>query len=480
MSMRIPRHKTKIVCTIGPASRSKKVLKEMILSGMNVARLNLSHGDLETHAHDIQTIRELAAQLKTHVTILVDLPGPKIRIGKIKGGFCVLKKGDKVTLTSREVEGTATIIPVRFKGFAEGVSKRSKIFLNDGFIQLRVINIGAEDVICRVITGGQLLSNKGLNLPGAGLSVNPVTARDLDLVDFGLSQGVDIFCASFVRGAEDIVTIKEYVRGKGRDVFVVAKIERIEALENIDSIIKVSDAVMIARGDLGVEIPIERVPVTQKHLILKAGRAAKPVITATQMLESMTDNIRPTRAEVTDVANAILDGTDAVMLSEETAIGKYPVEAVKMLVRVARSTEGQRDEIVSSAGVREAIKHSIERRGATIEDALSLDVVNSINTLNIRYVVAPTMRGGTPRSISRFKTGSWVLAFCANISVMNLLDLSYGVFPILIDRTDSDYAIMLYMKEQGLLRSKDTIIMLRRLPRDELGSTNSFKIVSID
>ena len=479
MAIKLPLHKTKIVCTIGPASRSKKVLRSLISSGMNVARLNFSHGDLEQHMRDIQTIRSIARGLDRVVAILADLPGPKIRIGKLEGGSVMLQRDDKVMLTTRDITGSTEQIPIQYKEIIQVISKGSMIYLNDGFIQLRVLGVKEDDIFCRVIIGGQLFSNKGINLPDARLTVKPVTKRDLDFVDFGLRQGVDAFSVSFAQDAGDILMVKEFIASRGGSAHVVAKIERKEALENIDKILDASDGIMIARGDLGVELPIEKVPTIQKGLIHKANLAACPVITATQMLESMTENIRPTRAEATDVANAILDGTDAVMLSEETAIGRYPVDAVKMLTRIARVTEAKRGSIVSGSSVRESITRRIARKGALSEDILSLDITQAMNTLNIRYVLAPTLTGGTARRISRYKDDTWILAFCTDEKTRNFLTLSYGVYSILKRNFDSDEEIVSLIRDQGLLKPGDKVIVARRLPHEKLGKTNSFKIITL-
>ncbi|HDZ11962.1 MAG TPA: pyruvate kinase, partial [Bacteroidetes bacterium] len=337
--MQLPDHKTKIVCTIGPASRSKGMLKKLMKSGMNVARLNFSHGNLDEHRENIQNIRSLSAQLNLDVAILIDLPGPKIRIGTLQHEPLLLKKGDNLTLTTRDVAGTASQISVNYEKLPQSVQKGGIIYLNDGFIQLKVRDVSGDNVHCKVIIGGSLLSHKGLNLPQAKLFLDAVTKKDLEFVDFGLSQGVDTFSISFVEKAADILKVKQFAEERGRSIYTVAKIERAEAVQNMDEILNVTDAIMVARGDLGVQIPIEHLPMVQKKLIRKANLLGRPVITATQMLESMTENIRPTRAEVTDVANAILDGTDAVMLSEESAIGKYPADAVKMMAKIAATVE---------------------------------------------------------------------------------------------------------------------------------------------
>jgi pyruvate kinase len=339
MNVKASGHKTGIVCTIGPSSCNPRILQQMIKSGMDVARLNFSHGTLPEHRRYINLIRKTASRLKRKVDILADLPGPKIRVGKLKPSPLKLKKGAKVVLTTRKVTGTKSLIPVPYKRLTDSVRRGGIIYLNDGFIQLRVMNISGDEVRCKVVIGGRLLSHKGLNIPGAKMYVDAVTPHDLALVDFALGEGVSNFGISFVTSAADIVKVRDFAKRRNKKVYLVAKIERAQAIENLDAILKASDAIMVARGDLGVDIPIEDVAGVQKTIIRKANRAGRPVITATQMLESMVDNIRPTRAEVTDVANAILDGTDAVMLSEESAIGRYPVETVEMMGKIASSIE---------------------------------------------------------------------------------------------------------------------------------------------
>jgi pyruvate kinase len=341
--LKLPFHKTKIVCTIGPASCSLSKLEGMIENGMNVARLNFSHGEFKEHAENIRNIRTAASKARCMVSIIIDLPGVKMRIGLLKNDSVVLKKGAEVVLTTRNVLGTDRLIPVEYKQLPRSVSKAKIIFLNDGFIQLKVEKVSRREVFCKVLIGGKLLSHKGLNLPGVKLNINPITKKDLTIVDFGLKHGVNIFGLSFVEKPKDIIKVREFARKKGFPVYLVAKIERQGAIENFDKILEAADAVMIARGDLGVEISIEEMPGVQKRLIQKANIMGRPVITATQMLESMTQNVRPTRAEVNDVANAILDGTDAIMLSQETAIGDYPIETVRMMAKISVTTENQRD-----------------------------------------------------------------------------------------------------------------------------------------
>ena len=446
---------------------------------MNVARLNFSHGEPDEHRRDIITIREISTMLGKPVAILADLPGPKIRLGILKNGAIMLKKGEITTLTTRDVPGTPELIPVQFNELSQCVSKGGMIFLNDGFVQLKVTDINETDVKCRVFIGGQLLSHKGLNLPGAHISIDAVTERDLELLKFGIQAGVDAVGVSFVKSASDISKIKEASKSLGKDIHVVAKIERIEAVRNIDSILNIADGIMVARGDLGVETPIENVPILQKELIFKANLAGKPVITATQMLESMTDNVRPTRAEVTDVANAILDGTDAVMLSEETAIGKFPAETVAMMAKIANSTEKKRFSLTGGTFVSQAVKNLLCRKGASPEDVLSLEALEAINTLNIKFILAPTHSGGTPRRISRYKPDTWIIPICAREDVRNFLLLSYGTLPVLFSETVSDDAIIDGLKNSGKIKPGERILIARRLPDEKVGKVNSLKIVTL-
>ncbi len=338
--MKIKHPKTKIVCTIGPASRSEEKLSQLMRAGMGMARLNFAHGTLAQHATDIKRIRDVAKREQTQCPILIDLPGPKIRVGKLKHEPLHLRKGHVVYLTSRKILRLFhESIPVDYPQLAQSVHKGSLIYLNDGFILLKVEGVKTSLIKCEVVVGGSLLSYKGLNIPDGKLFVEPVTEEDFRYVDFGLEHKVDIFGVSFMERAEDILKVKAYAKKKGRKIHTVAKIERAEAVQNLDKILKVTDMVMVARGDLGVQIPLEEVPIVQKRIIQKARHRGVPVITATQMLESMVHNVRPTRAEVSDVANAILDGTTAVMLSEETAIGEYPVETVEMMAKIARAVE---------------------------------------------------------------------------------------------------------------------------------------------
>ena len=340
--MPFPANKTKIVCTIGPASDSPEVLEKLIRAGMNIVRLNFSHGDFASHGETIQKVRAASRSTKRRVAIMADLPGPKMRIGELEKEPIELESADPFTLTTEDIIGNQTRVSVSFAHLPKAVKPEDRLFLNDGLVELEVIKVEGHDVHCRVIVGGQLRSRKGLNLPDIDLGISSFTDRDHECLKFAMEHGADAVSQSFVETGEDINAVRKAAKDLGHDPFIIAKIERIGARNHIDDILDASDGIMIARGDLGVEIPIERMAFAQKLLMHKANLAGKPVITATQMLESMLHNRRPTRAEATDVANAILDGTDCVMLSGESAMGEYPVEATAMLAKIAAAIEPHR------------------------------------------------------------------------------------------------------------------------------------------
>jgi pyruvate kinase len=392
--MTLPAQKTRIVCTIGPASESPDTLQEMIRRGMNVARLNFSHGDFDHHGRMIAGIRAAAAATGRRVAILADLPGPKIRIGTLADESVELQAGERFTLTTEQVTGDRRRASVTFDRLPQSVRPGDKLFLNDGYIQLVVDELQGSDVVCRVLTGGELRSRKGLNLPGIDLGMGAFTERDRECLAFALEHGVDAVSQSFVQDATDVLAVREAAAGLGHQPFVIAKIERSGALEHIDEILAATDGIMIARGDLGVEVPIERIAVVQKDLIRRANRLARPVITATQMLESMTTSRLPTRAEATDVANAILDGTDCVMLSGESAMGRYPLEAVTTLANIAAATEPRRRKLT----VRELFP-DIDLRGRLQPGHLiALAVEASLDYVTPGAVFVPTRSGATARS----------------------------------------------------------------------------------
>ncbi len=453
----------------------------MMRRGMTIARINFSHGTLEEHRQTIAAVRSVAAKQGRRCPILVDLPGPKIRIGKLETEPLVLTKGTEITLTTRDVLGTPTLIPVTYQRLPESVSPGSVIYLNDGFIALEVMAVLRDEVRCTVTTGGNLLSRKGLNLPGAKIFMNPLTEQDLKLMDFALREGIDTFSISFVETADDILRAKMFARKKGKNIYVVAKIERAAAIENIDEILDAADAIMIARGDLGVEIPIEEVPIVQKQLIRKANLSCRPVITATQMLESMIDNTRPTRAEATDVANAILDGTDGVMMSEETAIGQYPVEAVEMMARIAVALERQRHMIRSSVFLQEQLKGELINRQITVPDTVSLNVSQAVRALGCPFVLTATSGGMTARRVSRLKPDGWIIACNNDERICDFLRFSYGVFPMLMDTGTREWyeSLINLLKDSGLIRKGDRIILTEGKFSGTTGGTDSLGIITI-
>lgn len=481
-AVKLPDHKTKIVCTIGPASRSPVVLKELIRQGMNVARLNFAHGSSEEHRENIRHIRSQSKKMNKVCPILVDLPGPKIRIGKLINEPLVLKKGERISLVTAGMIDKPSRIPVDFPKLPQSVSRGGTIYLNDGFIQLRVLEITDHEVTCKVIMGGSLLSHKGLNLPRAKNLADPVTEEDLDWVDFGLKEGLDLFSLSFVEKADDLVKVREFAAKRKKSLHLIAKIERAEALRNIRSILKAADGIMIARGDLGVEVPLENVPAIQKELIYQANLQGKPVITATQMLESMTENSRPTRAEVTDVANAILDGSDAVMLSEETAVGHYPVEAVRMMVRIAASIENWRKTLNPATQAYEQLKSDIGREKVSVSNAISLNVMESLRVLKTKLILTPTHTGTTPRRISRFKPGCWILAFCRDNLTRDFLSLSYGVSPFILERRDpfKYNHLLAFLREEHLARKGDRVILTEMVAPGQTGGINSLNFITLE
>src|SRR5271157_3077523 len=347
-TMMLPRNKTKIICTIGPASESAEVMERMIQAGMNVARLNFSHGSFDSHRTMVRNLRAAARAAGKRVAIMADLSGPKMRIGNISQEPVELKPGDSFILTIDDIVGDARRASVTFERLPQAVRAGDMLFLNDGIIQLDVSEVKDKEVICRVIVGGELRSRKGLNLPGINLGISAFTERDHECLKFAAAEGIDAVSQSFVETGADIMAVRQAADSLGYHPFIIAKIERSNALDHMDDILDAADGIMIARGDLGVEVPIERIAIIQKDLMRQANRRVKPVITATQMLESMTENRRPTRAEVTDVSNAILDGTDCVMLSGESAMGKYPVDAVEMLAKIAAEVEPQRRPVTVS------------------------------------------------------------------------------------------------------------------------------------
>jgi pyruvate kinase len=470
------RRRTKIVCTIGPASGSPPVIERLIRAGMNVARLNFSHGTHEQHAGYIRDIRRISARLGQPVAIMQDLPGSKGRTGKLRDGEVWLQEGADFTLITGAIVGDERRVSISLPGLPQQVKPGDNIFLNDGAIHLKVVAAADTEVRCQVVVGGPLGPDKGINVPGVTLDLPAITDQDIRHLAFGLEQGVDFMALSFMRRADDILQVKRLLRERGAEMPLIAKIERQEALKNIDEILASVDGVMVARGDLGLEIPVQRVPLAQKEIIHKCNRAGKPVIVATQMLESMVSSPSPTRAEVADVANAILDGTDAIMLSGETATGRYPVRAVHMMSRIALETEAALPyaQILEEKGV------DLERQ---TDDAISYAACHTAQQLGAAAIVAFTASGSTARRVAKYRPQAPILALTPNEAVRKRLALLWGVHPI---QVAEPLAVEDMFAEGGrqavetaVAGKGDLIVITAGVPIGDAGGTNLLKVEGI-
>ncbi|MEH2166191.1 MAG: pyruvate kinase [Nostoc sp.] len=474
MQLRDSLRRTKIVATIGPATSSPEMLKAIIEAGATTLRLNFSHGTHADHQRSIRLIRQTAFELNQPVAILQDLQGPKIRLGKFDNGFIVLAKGDRFTLTNRPVVGTQEISCVTYDYLAEEVPVGAKILLDDGRVEMLVeeINRDKGDLHCRITVPGKLSNNKGVNFPGVYLSIKAMTDKDREDLMFGLDQGVDWVALSFVRNPQDMIEIKELISSTGKQVPVVAKIEKHEAIEQMEAVLALCDGVMVARGDLGVELPAEDVPVLQKRLIATANRLGIPIITATQMLDSMVSNPRPTRAEVSDVANAILDGTDAVMLSNETAVGSFPVEAVATMARIAERMEQEEAQHLNLRSLRDA------RR--SIPNAISQAVGQIAEQLGAAAIMTLTQTGATARNVSKFRPHTPILAVTPHVNVARQLQMVWGVKPLLVLGLPSTgqtfQAAINVAQELQLLSQGDLVVMTAGTLQGISGSTDLIKV----
>jgi len=424
--MALPANRTKIVCTIGPASESQEIMERMLLAGMNVARLNFSHGDFQSHKGVIETLRAASAATGRRVAIMADLPGPKMRIGEFAEEPIEVKAGDSFVLTTENIVGDGHRVSVSFSRLPRVVKPGDTLYLNDGYIEVKVISVEGQDVYCEVMVGGTLSSRKGLNLPDIDLGINAFTEHDRACLQFALENGVDAVSQSFVESAADVQAVRDAAKSLGYDPFIIAKIERSQARDNFEEILAATDGIMIARGDLGVEIPIEEIAVAQKNLMHLANVMGKPVITATQLLESMTTYRRPTRAEATDVANAILDGTDCVMLSGESAMGKYPVEAVGMLAKIAAAIEPH----FYDHGVKEKVRASSGKAETRLEALIAFSVEAAVERITPSAVFVPTRSGASARSITRFRLPVWIVGVSSQEKTCQALQFSYGVYPV--------------------------------------------------
>ena len=471
LSLNNPR-RTKIVATVGPATLEPNILRQLIKAGATTLRINFSHGTQQDHQKAIRLIRQTAFELDQPVGILQDLQGPKIRLGKFVEGNIELKKGDSYILTSRQVECNREIGYISYDKLAREVPVNATILLDDGKVEMKVEAIDREnqDLHCRVVVGGKLSSNKGVNFPGVFLSVKALTQKDRDDLMFGLDQGVDWIALSFVRNPQDILEIKDIIASAGKSIPVIAKIEKHEAIEQMDAILSLCDGAMVARGDLGVELPAEDVPILQKRLIATANRLGIPIITATQMLDSMVSNPRPTRAEVSDVANAILDGTDAVMLSNETAVGSYPVEAVETMATIAcRIEQEQKTNMVNVKRTKRSITHAISAAVGQIASQLGASAIMTL-----------TKTGATARNVSKFRPKTPILAITPHVYVSRRLQLVWGVKPLLVldlsSATQTFQAAIAVAQEKQWLSAGDLVVMTAGTLQGVAGSTDLIKV----
>jgi pyruvate kinase len=467
---------TKIVATIGPASQDLDVLTAMIVAGMDVARLNFAHGTREEHAEKAAAIRAAAERAGREVAILGDLPGPKLRLGPVAGGVAELPRGTRVVLSPDGMAGTPERLSVAWSGFSELVGPGDVCYLADGAVRLRVLEVVGSDVVTNVEVGGSVASRQGLNLPNVTVSLPAVSAEDIALIDAGLEMELDYFALSFVRRREDLDPVREHLAARGTEVPLIAKIEKPQAAANGEEIVEAADGIMIARGDLGIELPIEEVPLVQKRLLAIAGRRAKPTITATQMLESMVHSTRPTRAEVADVANAIFDGTDAVMLSQETAVGRHPVLAVEMMAAIARAAERELP-----------YGRWLAERGPQANNqyhAIAFGAVGAVYQLGLKCIVSPTNTGATVSLISAYRPKAPVLALSPHREVVRRCQLLWGVQPRLhveaMETLDLIEACARAAAFAGLAEEGDRIGITAGLPAGTSGGTNLFKVHTLE
>lgn len=470
--------KTKIVCTIGPASESEAILRELFLNGLNVCRLNFSHGTHEEHKARIDTIKKVREDLKMPIGIMLDTKGPEIRLGDFKEGSIEIEEGNIFTLTSRDILGDKSIVSISYKGLPNDVVKGSRILIDDGLVEFEVIEIiDGTDINCRALNNGTLKNHKGVNVPNTKINLPAVTEKDVEDILFGIENGIDFIAASFVRKATDILEIRKILEENNGDyIEIIAKIENREGVDNIDEILGASDGIMVARGDLGVEILAEEIPLVQKELIRKSNIAGKPVITATQMLDSMMRNPRPTRAEVTDIANAIFDGSSAIMLSGETAAGKYPIESVKTMYNIAIKSEEALDYgaiLISKSKVSEL----------TTTNAIGKATCTTAMDLGAAAIITATSSGYTSKAISKFRPKAPIIAATTTEYVMRRLSLVWGVFPVLSPYSDStDDVIELSIQsavESGYVNEGDLVVITAGIPVGTSGSTNLIKVHTV-
>ena len=469
--------KTKIICTMGPSTEKGDTLKKLIEAGMNVARMNFSHGDFDEHGGRLKSLRKYSKELGLPVAALLDTKGPEIRLGDFEAGRVELKEGQEFTLTARDILGTEKEVSITYKQLPKDVKPGSSILLDDGLIGLEVKEVSGDDIVCTVMNGGPVSNHKGVNVPGTDLSMDYLSEKDKADLIWGAENDVDFIAASFVREAADVIAIRDLLKAHGGEkIQIIAKIENEQGVRNIDGILEAADGIMVARGDMGVEIPCEEVPVVQKNLIKKANQAGKIVVTATQMLDSMIKNPRPTRAEATDVANAIYDGTVAIMLSGETAAGAYPVEALKTMVKIAERTE-------KDINYRIRFFENDRKANPDVTDAICHATCTTALDLKAKAIISVTKSGRSAKMVSRYKPDCDIVACAMDEKVCRQLNLAWGVTPLLLDEQKEvfdlfDEAVAVAAKEKGLQKG-DTVVITSGVPIGMSGTTNMLKVQNV-
>ncbi|MFW6022916.1 MAG: pyruvate kinase [Halanaerobiaceae bacterium] len=473
--------KTKIVGTLGPASDNKKMIAQLVDAGLDVVRLNLSHGTYEDHGKKIELIREVEDDTGKTIGIMMDTRGPEVRTGSLKNGSVLLNTGDKIILTTEEVEGDSERISISYRNITNDLQPESILLIDDGLIKLKVLEINGDEIRCIIINGGKLGTHKGVNIPGASLNLPALTETDKEYIRFGIKMDINFIAASFVRKARDVIAIRAFLDNEGaRGIYIIAKIENQEGVDNIDKILEVADGIMIARGDLGVEIPPEQVPVIQKMIIRKCNEAGKPVITATQMLDSMIRNPRPTRAEASDVANAIFDGTDAIMLSGESAIGKFPIESVKTMDNIAREIEG-------SAFYQEVMYKTAQKnkaKSSTVTEAISFASCKTAMDIGAKCIISATSNGTTAKMVSKFRPTPQIIAVTHDKFVKHFLTICWGVHPLQLafESTSTDELLdnaISTATNYGLIKEGDLVTITAPAPTSMSGTTNLIEVLVV-
>jgi pyruvate kinase len=471
--------RTKIVCTLGPSSNTQEGIESLYRAGMNVVRINFSHGSHEGHKQTIGYVRKVASKYQYSIPVLMDLQGPKIRVGQMKDGGQVIEAGSMVRITPKDVEGSSSVIPIDYPHLVDDAREGNQILIDDGLMELKIVKKNESELTAKVVVGGLLKSRKGVNLPDVDISMPSLTEKDIKDLEFGLDVGVDYVAISFVRSAKDVQDVISRVRAKGSNAAIIAKIEKPEAVDVIDEIIEEADGIMVARGDLGIEIPSEEVPLVQKKIIERCRMAGKPVITATQMLDSMIHNPRATRAESSDVANAVMDGTDAVMLSGETAAGKYPAESVKTMAKIIKTVESRASSIYYSLKYRKP-----DWKEKQVIESLAYSCVSLADNVDAKVISTITHSGNTARRIAKFRPKVPIIAFTESRIVRRQLNLVWGVYSVRLDEIfDTDMSVKMmedYLVKNGQVNVGDRVIIATGIPLAKRGRTNMIKVSTIE